>query len=1075
MIRATFRLTHKVLMHLLHLCMLAALLGIAVVTFVLWQFSKGPIDLTFAADYIKTAFEVEGQPVTLDFDSVVATWPDMKGSPDINLTNLRVLDNGEEAFRLQQASLQIAFLPLLIGRLSPESIVLNGPVIRMVRGEDGSFRLLLNDTEASATELPGLAELGNGLFRGGTLPGNLSIFSKLKTLNIRNAHVIAETAGRDVLWDIPSVSLYLMRTHNVIEMNASYMMPGREEGLSVLNARIQRHRLRHRIDYTADLRNVDMAVIAHYITAMPALKGQSVVLNGLVSGSLSEEWQLQTALAAVSSSQGHIRLASSEKALTYQDLMLNLDYDRASGRLDLKDTTMKLNDTTVSIVASRASDENGRRILPVTLKVPELTLDQVSSLWPETQRDNNAAAWLTRDLSGATLRNINVTANIPEEDPATFTGHDVDVTFDFENLKADYRAPLIPATQARGSGTIKDDILDIRIDSGKLADIDVSAARVVITELASDVPGLATIDVTAAGPLSTVFDYISRDPINLGGTIGIDPKKVQGRGDYSVNITFPTAHDIPKDAVKVKVDATLNDARLPGIVQGLDLTGGPYKLKVADGAFTLSGAGQLDGTPIELTYSEYINPSSAPFAGDIKAKLVTTKKLRDSFGVNLDDFVEGDLPAEIHYKEPKPGDITVAVDIDMTPATAFVKPFNYVKPAGAPGRASCVAVLKDDRIQQIRDLSVTIGQEKTRQDKATGGVIHFGQVGKEWDVKSGSFDKIALGPDNDFKLNFTQSPQRLSFDIEGSSLDARAFLEPEQAPATGDAAQPSATSVSVTAKAGRARTGDDDDQVVSSPVIKADVDPSGDIRLLEVTAMAGKSPLSLTLKPDAASGRMKLKIRAADAGATLRAFDLYDNIVGGQLYVDGAQIGGGRINDIKGIASIRDFRIVDAPVLAQLMNSFSFEGMDELVKRKGISFTRLRTDFVWKDTAEGRVINVTDGRTSGASIGLSFGGQINQTKGTIDISGTFVPLSGVNSFVSSIPLVGKLLTGGKHGGIIAATYAVKGESDNPRVVINPLSVLAPGFLRSILFEREKEFDDEPPPEKPAPDKKAGYN
>ena len=48
--------------------------------------------------------------------------------------------------------------------------------------------------------------------------------------------------------------------------------------------------------------------------------------------------------------------------------------------------------------------------------------------------------------------------------------------------------------------------------------------------------------------------------------------------------------------------------------------------------------------------------------------------------------------------------------------------------------------------------------------------------------------------------------------------------------------------------------------------------------------------------------------------------------------------------------------------------------------------------------------------------------------------------------------------GGKNGGIIAATYAMKGSTDNPNVFINPLSVLAPGFLRSILFEGGFDLD-----------------
>lgn len=142
----------------------------------------------------------------------------------------------------------------------------------------------------------------------------------------------------------------------------------------------------------------------------------------------------------------------------------------------------------------------------------------------------------------------------------------------------------------------------------------------------SDLPGEAIIDLALNGPISSVFEYISLEPISLGETIGIDPKKVAGSGDYKVNVTFPTSPDVSVDDVKVKVDATLRDTRLPGIVRGLDLTGGPLALKVDGGAFTISGKGLLDGAPIDLICSEYLDPANAPYASDIQAKLSATKK-----------------------------------------------------------------------------------------------------------------------------------------------------------------------------------------------------------------------------------------------------------------------------------------------------------------------------------------------------------------------------------------------------------------------------------------------------------------
>ena len=39
---------------------------------------------------------------------------------------------------------------------------------------------------------------------------------------------------------------------------------------------------------------------------------------------------------------------------------------------------------------------------------------------------------------------------------------------------------------------------------------------------------------------------------------------------------------------------------------------------------------------------------------------------------------------------------------------------------------------------------------------------------------------------------------------------------------------------------------------------------------------------------------------------------------------------------------------------------------------------------------------------------------------------------------------------------VAATYTIKGPTKDPSVMVNPLSVLTPGILRSIFFENNKE-------------------
>ena len=61
-----------------------------------------------------------------------------------------------------------------------------------------------------------------------------------------------------------------------------------------------------------------------------------------------------------------------------------------------------------------------------------------------------------------------------------------------------------------------------------------------------------------------------------------------------------------------------------------------------------------------------------------------------------------------------------------------------------------------------------------------------------------------------------------------------------------------------------------------------------------------------------------------------------------------------------------------------------------------------------------------------------------------------MPLFGVNNLFSQLPVLGPLLGGGRHEGLLGLSYRITGSASDPVLNVNPLSVLAPGFLRQIF-------------------------
>src|SRR5690606_34039123 len=83
-------------------------------------------------------------------------------------------------------------------------------------------------------------------------------------------------------------------------------------------------------------------------------------------------------------------------------------------------------------------------------------------------------------------------------------------------------------------------------------------------------------------------------------------------------------------------------------------------------------------------------------------------------------------------------------------------------------------------------------------------------------------------------------------------------------------------------------------------------------------------------------------------------------------------------------------------------------------------------------------------------------------RNAVDIEGTIAPAYVVNSILGNIPVIGDLLQGGKGEGIFAATYKARGSLDQPEITVNPLTALAPGFLRGLFDVFNNEGGASPP-------------
>jgi hypothetical protein len=222
-------------------------------------------------------------------------------------------------------------------------------------------------------------------------------------------------------------------------------------------------------------------------------------------------------------------------------------------------------------------------------------------------------------------------------------------------------------------------------------------------------------------------------------------------------------------------------------------------------------------------------------------------------------------------------------------------------------------------------------------------------LGKEWDVVGAKFSRVKIGKTNDFNLDLTIKEKNiLDITIKGKRFDGRPFISGRKNKELILTEESSGIAVNAILNVDKIISGEEDDRFLISPNVKIKTNKKDEVEFLNLTGKTPKGSVTASLKPNV-QNRMELDITSNNAGETLYALDLYDQMVGGGLLIKAHQIKGGKINDMVGKGQITDFTIVKAPILAKLVNLFSLSGLSELLQNKGIGFTRLRTDFEWKN------------------------------------------------------------------------------------------------------------------------------
>ena len=541
----------------------------------------------------------------------------------------------------------------------------------------------------------------------------------------------------------------------------------------------------------------------------------------------------------------------------------------------------------------------------------------------------------------------------------------------------------------------------------------------------------AQIALKATGALPDLLALLNAKRLGLLSRQPIAMTDPAGRAAVGLSVRLPLDARVTFDEVGIRAKAHLDAVHLGGVAAGFDLDRGTLDLTADTDALKLTGTAMVAAIPVTLGVDmDFRNGPPGQVLQHFTAAGVATPEALAASGLPAGVLTGGTAGLRVDYAERRGGAGTVALDMDLGHA-AILTPLGWSKPAGPAASASARLGLMRGRVISI---------DRLRANGPGLSVASHAQIA----LGQGTvllLDRVVLGrTDAHGSIGLPRRPaDPLRVSLRGPTLDISSLLGNPAAKRSAGTQKPAQKWIADLAfdRVILARN-----ETLAPVSLQAESDG---LRIARARVLAGaKGEVQASITP--VSGGRTLSVNSADAGAVLGTAGIADNIKGGALRVDGFYDDRRPHSPLAGTATLSQFRITDAPAIGRLLKAMTLYGAVDLLRGPGLGFQKAVAPFRY----EQQVLTLNDARAFSASLGITAKGTIDLIEHSADVSGTIVPAYFFNQLPGRLPIVGKLFSPEKGGGVFAAGFSVRGKLSDPKIGVNPLSALTPGFLRGIF-------------------------
>lgn len=1011
----------------------------------IFQLSRGPISLSFLTPLVERALSSDSKNTHVRLHDTVLTWENEARALDIRATGLQFLDGADRVrATIPEMTVKFSARALLRGLVAPTSLELFGPRVKIVRSATGELSVDFGGDAVPGEDAAPEEDVGSpvGLVRELLGAPDRSLASGyLSGVAVRSAFVEIEDhmTGRRVL--ASNTNILLERDEDGIRADGSVTLGEGEDAVHLGLSGAYRTSSRSG-DVGIVFSDVEPSSFVQFDPALAPLGRLDARVDGTITLAIDEDFRsivgsldLRAAAGAIDADPLY------ETPVTFDSISVRLNLEQASETATLESLEVVLGQTTIALTGE-AKRVDGAWVTSANAELRDLPVNDIGRYWP-LAAEPNAREWVTENIRDGHVDVITAQARatIPEQDPEAFSLDDVGAEIRFRDTTVHYLRPMEPITDGVGVARINGHEAVIDVVQGRLRDIVAEKGRIVIGGLDGPSKGeTIKIEATVAGPVRDALEVLDSEPLGFISGFGIDPKQTTGTQRTNVVFAFPLLNEIKVDEIAVATSSRLVDFSAEEAAFGLPIAKGNLDLEVNPDGLEARGTAEIGQIPIGLTWIERFSDD-----GELRTRYEVRTALDEVALEKLEfdatPYLTGSIGVGLTYSVGWDDVSAGAAEIDLKETALSLDPFGWTKEVGVPGRAFLRFHSSEDGLLSVPEFEVEA------DDLRLKGAAHF-RIGEDtFDLRDVQFSQLKFGENDVVAAIDLPENGAPAISLGGNSVDLRPVMEL----VFGD---------------DESGENEEDDNAPALRIVVSEQTPIGSVRLGEETSLLGAhgtlvsdgtnwSPVILRGKLSNAGNLFvriepegdlrRVLIETDDAGGLLNALDWVNTIKTGEMRVRGTFQGSGDDEVFAGQVDAQGFVLTEEPFAAQILALASFSGIADVLGGEGITFRRAEIPLrMTKDE-----IIIKDAKARGAEIGIITSGKIDRNAETLSLEGEVAPAYTLNSLLANIPLIGQVLSGGSEG-IFAATFKASGTLDDPKVSVNPLSVLTPGIIRRLL-------------------------